>query len=94
MAQWVKDLVLSLQQLRVLLWYGFIPWPGNMHLPCVQPKKKEKVKKKKMQQNNDLILRMVALLSISKFPSKTRECNSEKELSIDRVTSFVKCEEG
>ena len=67
------------------------------HAPAVRAAKKErksKKKKKKMQQNNDLILRMVALLSISKFPSKTRECNSEKELNIDRVTSFVKCEEG
>jgi len=66
------------------------------HVPAVRAAKKERKSKKKknMQQNNDLILRMVALLSISKFPSKTRECNSEKELNIDRVTSFVKCEEG
>lgn len=28
MAQWVKDLALSLQQLRPLLWQGFSPWPG------------------------------------------------------------------
>ena len=27
MAQWVKDLVLS------LLWLGFDPWPGNFHMP-------------------------------------------------------------
>ena len=27
--QWVKDLVLSLQWLRLLLWCGFDPWPWN-----------------------------------------------------------------
>ena len=27
MAQWIKDLVLS------LLWFGFDPWPGNFCLP-------------------------------------------------------------
>ena len=26
-AQWVKDLALS------LLWCGFYPWPGNSHIP-------------------------------------------------------------
>lgn len=40
MAQWVKDLVLSLQQLGMLLWHGFHPWPGTFHMPWVQPKKK------------------------------------------------------
>ena len=30
MAQWVKDLA-SLQWLRLLLWHGFDPWPGNVH---------------------------------------------------------------
>ena len=38
-AQKVKDLVVSLQQLRSLLWYGFNPWPGNFHMPQVWPKK-------------------------------------------------------
>ena len=33
MAQWVKDLVLSLQQLMWLLWCRFDPWPGNFHMP-------------------------------------------------------------
>ena len=32
----VKDLMLS------LLWPGFSLWPGNFHLPRVQPKKKKK----------------------------------------------------
>lgn len=29
----VKDLVLSLQWLRLLPWVGFDPWPGNFHTP-------------------------------------------------------------
>ena len=32
-AQQVKDLTLSLQQLISLLRHGFIPWPGNFHMP-------------------------------------------------------------
>ena len=30
MVQRVKDLVLSLQQLRWLLWHGFDPWPRSV----------------------------------------------------------------
>ena len=26
------DPALSLQQLELLLWYGFDPWPGNFHM--------------------------------------------------------------
>ena len=44
-AQWVKNLALSLQRLRVLLWCGFDPWPGNFHMPRAWPKKREKKKK-------------------------------------------------
>ena len=40
--QWVKDQVLSLQQLGLALWRGFNSWPGNFHMPCVQPKIKIK----------------------------------------------------
>ena len=32
MVQWIKDLVLSLQWPRLLLWYRFIRWPGNFHM--------------------------------------------------------------
>ena len=39
-AQQVKDLMLSLQWLGLLLWHGFDPWPGNFHMPWVQPAKK------------------------------------------------------
>ena len=44
MAQQVKDSVLSLQQLGLLLWCGFDPWPGNSHVPQAQPKRKKKKK--------------------------------------------------
>ena len=39
MAQWVKDLVPSLQQLGLLLWRRFNPWPKDFHMPQAQPKK-------------------------------------------------------
>ena len=42
MAQWDKDPVLSLLWLRSLLWHWFNPWPGNVNVPWVQPKKKKK----------------------------------------------------
>ena len=42
MVQWVKDLALSLQQLELLLWCRFNPWP----MPQVWPKKKKKKKKR------------------------------------------------
>ena len=45
MAQWVKDLALSLQQLGFLLWLRFDPWPQELPLPRVQPKKKRREKK-------------------------------------------------
>ena len=35
-AQQAKDLVLSLQELRSLLWYRFYPWPRNFYMPKVQ----------------------------------------------------------
>ena len=42
--QRVKDLVLSLQQLKSLLWCGFDLWPRNFHMPQVcPPKKKEEL---------------------------------------------------
>ena len=31
MAQWVKDVALSLQQPGWLLWWGFNPWLRNFH---------------------------------------------------------------
>ena len=38
MAQWVKDPVLSRQQLGSLLWHRFIPWSGNFHMSRTRPK--------------------------------------------------------
>ena len=35
LVQWVKDLALSLQQLCLLLWCGFDPWPGNFYMQQV-----------------------------------------------------------
>ena len=35
-AQWVKDLALS------LLWCRFDLWPGKFHMPCAQPKKEKR----------------------------------------------------
>ena len=37
--QWFKNLALSLQWLMLLLWCKFSPWPGNFHMPWVQPNK-------------------------------------------------------
>ena len=45
---WLKDLVLSRQWLRSLLWLGFNPWPGNFPVPWAQPKKN----KQKQKQNS------------------------------------------
>ena len=41
-AQWVKDLALSLQRLRLLLRHGLSTWPRNFSMPQAQPKEKEK----------------------------------------------------
>ena len=49
-AQWVKDLMLSLQS---LLCCRFDPWPRNVCMPQVRPKKK----KKKKANNNNLFIK-------------------------------------
>ena len=54
MVQQVKDLALSLQQLRSLLWSRFDPWPRNFHMPWVQTKKKKK-KRKEMEAQKAII---------------------------------------
>ena len=41
--QKVKNPTLSLQQLRLLLWYRFNPWPGNFHMLQVWAPPKKKV---------------------------------------------------
>ena len=40
-AQQVKGLALSLQQLRSLLWCGFDPWPGNLRMLRMWPPPKK-----------------------------------------------------
>ena len=44
--QWIKDPALSLQRLRSLLWHGFDPWPRNLHMLWVQPKKGKGINKR------------------------------------------------
>lgn len=47
MAQWVKDLMLSLLWFWLLLWLGFDPWPRELlHAPGVAKKQKQKQKTK------------------------------------------------
>ena len=41
MAQWVKDLVLSLLWLRLLPWHKFDPWSEKFRVLWVQPKRKK-----------------------------------------------------
>ena len=41
MVQQVGDPALSLQQLGLLLWHRFNPWPGNVHRPWAWGKKKK-----------------------------------------------------
>ena len=36
-AQWVKDPALPQVLCRLKLWLLFDPWPGNSHMPWVQP---------------------------------------------------------
>ena len=41
-AQWVRDLGVSLMWLWLLLWCRLDPWPGNFHMPWVRAKKEER----------------------------------------------------
>lgn len=41
-AQWVKELALSVQRLRLLPWHRFNRWPRNFRMPRVWLKKKKK----------------------------------------------------
>ena len=44
MAPQVKDLVLSLLWLRSLVWHGFDPWPGKLHMLQARPQGKKEEK--------------------------------------------------
>ena len=48
-AQWIKDLILSLQWLGLLLWLMFECQTRNFHMSWTQPKKKKKKKKKNVK---------------------------------------------
>jgi len=52
MAQVVKDLVLSLQQLGLLLWHGLDPWPGTSM--CHRHSQKKKKNDDSWTQHQDL----------------------------------------
>lgn len=61
MTQWMKDLALSLQRLRPMLWRGFGPWLRNFHMAWAQPKKKcisNILFKKDIQFNEKVLLLM------------------------------------
>ena len=53
-AQWVKDLAVSVMWLGSVLWHGprFDPWPGNFCMLWVQPKKK---KADFVEENNKIV---------------------------------------
>ena len=53
MAQQVVDPMLSLLWLWLLLWFD--PWPGNFHMPLVQPKK-PKEQMNRNEQNREFLL--------------------------------------
>ena len=65
MAQQVKDLVLSLQWLRLLWWYRYHLWPRNFHMPWEWPKK-----------SMGHFYEVVSLLSASLLPSESLTINS------------------
>ena len=48
MVQWVKDPGWSYLWHRPKRQLGFSPWPGNIHMPLLQPKRKKKKRKKGM----------------------------------------------
>ena len=70
LVQWVKDLVLSMQQLGLLLWHKFDPWPRNFHMPQVWPKKKKKKERKK--ERKEMLLYSGKI--IIKKKKKERKC--------------------
>lgn len=53
MDQHIKDLALSVQQLRSLLWRQFDPWPKSFLMPWAWPKKRER-EREGLVQNTDL----------------------------------------
>ena len=42
MVQWVNDPALPRFWLKPQMWLKFDPWPGNFHMPPIQPKNEKK----------------------------------------------------
>ena len=74
MSQWVKDLALSLQQLKSLLWHQFNPLPRNFYMLWAQPKKEKKKVKYCHQMRSStkqvLVIRISTVISILPFMEK------------------------
>ena len=62
MAQWVKDLALSLQWLGLLLWHKFDPWPREL------PHALGSAKKKKSPKGGGLKIIFSSRLTLASFP--------------------------
>ena len=60
MAQWIKDMVLSLLWLRLLLWCMFNPWPQNFCMPWVGASRPPATKKEFCRNRETHILKNVA----------------------------------
>ena len=69
----VVDLALSLQQLRLLLWHGFNPWPGIFHMPWRWPKKRKKKRK---------------ILFIITLPKSWKLVSSEMKISMKVIEKY------
>ena len=49
MVQRGKDPVLLLQRLKLLLWRGFSPWPGNFHMLWAWQGRKERERRRRRE---------------------------------------------
>ena len=78
MTQQVKDPALSLLWLRLHLWLGFDPWPGNGHVPQAWQKKKKK--KKKVARADVPALSLILRESVQSLPM---DWDAERWFSID-----------
>ena len=82
LAQWVKDLVLSLQQLELLPWHGFDPWPGNFHMPQTRPQKRQhsvsiRIKHRSTEDDSESRNQLTHLWPLT-FPKEGRRFSTER----------------
>ena len=63
----IKDRALSLLWLGLLLWRGFVPWPGSFCMPWVQPKKKRKLSFPFLSSKDSLSLSSTSLFTFILF---------------------------